>query len=489
MSIDVLAVGGFGLGVSLFVERAPAAGETVGGATLVNTPGGKASNQAVAASRLGAKTGLVSAVGPDGAGRAGGELWASEGVDAAGVAVIPGETMLGAIVTDATGENRIVVADGVLADLEPAHVRHSVTEGGRARIVLTSCEIPLPAVRAALAAGAAAGAVTILNPAPAPALAPADWANIDIVTPNQTEALALLRDSAPEAAGATQVEAAQVSEAKAEAARVGAAQVGGSEFDGSEFGGSAVGAGPVGAGPVDAGPIDAGPIDAGLVGAGPVGAGPVGAGPVGAGLVDAGPVGAGLVDAGPEATAAELARRHGVTVVMTLGAGGVLVQAPGEAAVHVPAFAAGPAVDTTGAGDAFNGAFAAGLAAGLDLVDAARLGAVCGGLAVTRRGVIPSLPTLEEATAALGNAGLARLAPALRGLAAATRSQSANPRLQDSQPQGPEHQGDQPVSPQPQGLRPDDLPPGTSRPPSCPLQDTQPQGSQPQSPQPPNYQP
>ncbi|MDR1152029.1 MAG: ribokinase [Bifidobacteriaceae bacterium] len=319
--MDIMAVGGYGTGLSLFVERAPEPGETVADAKLVITPGGKGSNQAVAAARLGATTGLITAIGRDGAGRTGRALWRAEGIDTSGVLNLDGETMLGAIVTDATGENRIVVADGVLAELGASHVESMLGNNGAPRIILVSCEVTLGAIRAALSAGRTAGAVTILNPAPVPALTPADWANIDIVTPNRTEAHVLL--------------------------------------------GHATGA------------------------------------------------------ASPEETARELSTRYDVTVVMTLGADGAVAwPKDGDTAIQVPAFAAGGVIDTTGAGDALNGAVAAGLAAGLDLSDAVHLGTVCGGLAVTRRGVIPALPTLAEASAALNAAGRGRiadfLAPAAR---------------------------------------------------------------------------
>jgi ribokinase len=60
-------------------------------------------------------------------------------------------------------------------------------------------------------------------------------------------------------------------------------------------------------------------------------------------------------------------------------------------------------VDTTGAGDAFCGALAAGLAAGLDLLTALRRGVVAGGLAVTRAGAQSSLPTHAQIEAALAS--------------------------------------------------------------------------------------
>ena len=70
----------------------------------------------------------------------------------------------------------------------------------------------------------------------------------------------------------------------------------------------------------------------------------------------------------------------------------------------VPAFKAGPVVETTGAGDAFNGGFAAALAGGMDSSAAARFGCAVAGISVTRAGTAPSMPWLAEVEALLARA-------------------------------------------------------------------------------------
>jgi len=96
----------------------------------------------------------------------------------------------------------------------------------------------------------------------------------------------------------------------------------------------------------------------------------------------------------PEAVAHELIRRGVKQVVMTLGEkGAVIVTA--SSCTHVPAIPVA-AVDTTGAGDAFNAGLATAIAFGANREDAVRFGVVTGGLAVTKEGVIPALPNREE---------------------------------------------------------------------------------------------
>jgi ribokinase len=86
--------------------------------------------------------------------------------------------------------------------------------------------------------------------------------------------------------------------------------------------------------------------------------------------------------------------------VITLGGQGALFH-DGARTVHVPAFFAGPVVETTGAGDAFTGGFAAALARGLDPVDAVRFGSATAGISVTRAGTAPAMPSLAEIEALL----------------------------------------------------------------------------------------
>ena len=100
--------------------------------------------------------------------------------------------------------------------------------------------------------------------------------------------------------------------------------------------------------------------------------------------------------------AAELRRRGVRNVITTLGRDGAMILTD-TLDVRVPAIEV-EVTDTTGAGDAFNSGFSVALAEGRDLAEAVRFGVVCGGLACTRLGVIPSLPDRGRADVAYGQA-------------------------------------------------------------------------------------
>lgn len=184
-------VGGYGQGMTMRVPRSPEAGQTVAGGVLSIDHGGKGSNQAVAAARLGASVLLVSAIGDDAAGRTGRELWAAEGVQDR-TTVIPGmSTMAGFIIVEPSGENRICIAPGALDRLRPDHVDAGLAGLTASDVVLVSLEIPLDAARRALGIGRERGAFIVLNPAPATPWARGLLAGADLITPNRSELAAL----------------------------------------------------------------------------------------------------------------------------------------------------------------------------------------------------------------------------------------------------------------------------------------------------------
>lgn len=193
MSKKIAVVGSYGVGLTMRVPRSPAAGETVSGGAFDEGPGGKGSNQAIGASRLGAEVTFLTAVGDDDFGRAAASLWQREGVDASKVVVVPdAATMVGFILVEPSGENRIAIAPGALDRLDAAAVAGFRDEIAAAELLVVSMEIPLEAVVAALTLARETGTPTLLNPAPARRLPDEAWALIDVITPNQTEAPVLL---------------------------------------------------------------------------------------------------------------------------------------------------------------------------------------------------------------------------------------------------------------------------------------------------------
>lgn len=188
----IAVAGGFGIGMTMRLDHAPEAGETVTGGVLASGPGGKGSNQAIAIARLGHSVALFSSVGDDSAGRDAYTLWTSEGVDWGAVVVTPAPTMTGFILVDGTGENRIAIAPGALALLEPRHVERFRSRIRDAELVVVSLEVPWGVARRVLEIAAEEGTRRLLNPAPA-TVPMGDLVGIaDIVTPNASEARALL---------------------------------------------------------------------------------------------------------------------------------------------------------------------------------------------------------------------------------------------------------------------------------------------------------
>jgi len=185
--MKIAVVGSYGVGLSMFAERFPEAGETLSGGRFMSSHGGKGSNQAVAAARLGADVAFLTAVGSDIYGEEARRLWAEESVDASSVKVVDAPTMVGVIIVDAGGENRIIIAPGALEHLGPADVNDFRGTISGSDLVVVSLEIPLETAMAALRIGKEEGVATLLNPAPASPLPDDAWEWIDFVTPNASE--------------------------------------------------------------------------------------------------------------------------------------------------------------------------------------------------------------------------------------------------------------------------------------------------------------
>lgn len=298
MTAKIVIVGSFNTDLTTYMERMPRPGETVNGRKFVTGPGGKGSNQAVAAARLGAQVTFVGRVGQDVFADIALRTWRQEGVNTDYV-VQDSEHATGVapIFVDDTGENMIVVALGANLAVSAADVDAAAGVIAQADILLTQLEIPYDTVAYALKVARQHGVPTILNPAPAGRLAPEVLALADFMTPNETELEVL-----------------------------------------SNMPGAPV-----------------------------------------------------------EEAARALLTTDQQTIVVTVGARGAQYVQRGKSAL-VPGFRVN-VVDTTGAGDAFNGGLAVALAEGRALEDAIAFANATAALCVTRPGTAPSMPQRAEVDA------------------------------------------------------------------------------------------
>ena len=304
MSNKIVILGVFVADTAYRAERQPKMGETILGRSFVLGPGGKGSNQSVAAAMAGGEVHFITRLGRDPFADMARATWARAGVTPE-VTEDP-ESYTGAayiFIEDATGNNAIIISPGAAGRISVADVEARAGLIAGASVFVTQLEQPMPAAHRALEIARAGGARTILNPAPAAAIAPDMLALCDYVTPNESEA-----------EGITGLPVTSVTEAKVAAAKLLSQGVG--------------------------------------------------------------------------------------SAIITLGENGALYH-DRHRTVHVPAFSAGPVVETTGAGDAFNGGFAAALARGADPIAAVRFGCATAGISVTRPGTAPSMPTLAEVEALL----------------------------------------------------------------------------------------
>lgn len=181
-----MVVGSANLDLVATVDHLPAPGETVLGRDYAEHPGGKGLNQAVAASRAGARTAFVGCLGTDAAGDALHALMSEESLDPY-VVDVARPTGRALIAVDDGGENSIVVVPGANSCLTISVVDDHRDVIARAGVVLCQLEVPLDAVEAALAIAKVGGATTVLNPAPAAALSRSLISLCDVVVPNQHE--------------------------------------------------------------------------------------------------------------------------------------------------------------------------------------------------------------------------------------------------------------------------------------------------------------
>ena len=312
MKPKVVVVGSFIQDLTWRCAKFPQAGETVIG-QFVTGPGGKGSNQAIAAGRAGAPTLFIGAVGLDVFADGAKKFYAAEGIEAHLVPKPPHATGTAAILVNGSAQNEIVVALGASAHLAADDIDAGLVQG--ASVVVCQHEANLAVNAYVFQIARQAGVTTLLNPAPMRAdFDPGILRLVDVLVPNETEFVTLVNLPA-----------------------IGAVS-----------------------------PADGAFTESAL-------------------------------EALSQEALHHICRKLGVpTVIVTLGRRGCFVSEP-DGFTAIAARTGLTVVDTTGAGDAFVGGFAAGLVqfAG-DRVAAARQGNNAAALSVTRFGTAPSMPTKSE---------------------------------------------------------------------------------------------
>jgi ribokinase len=193
----VFIAGSINMDVVATADRHPRVGETVAGNSVLYFPGGKGANQAVAAAKLGGPTTLIGRIGKDAFGDQLKVFLAAQGVDLTFVRETAEAHTGTAIITVADADNTIVVIPGANALVDAADVAAPTLAKGD--VAVSQFEIPLPAIVAFFQRARAAGAKTILNPAPAIAFGAELLDLVDILILNESElgllAKTELRDS------------------------------------------------------------------------------------------------------------------------------------------------------------------------------------------------------------------------------------------------------------------------------------------------------
>lgn len=185
----ILVIGSLNMDITLRMERAPEAGETLTADSLITSPGGKGANQAYAAGKLGGDVMMLGAVGQDAYGEELCHNLASVGVDISGVRKIAGvSTGTAVIFVEHTGENRIVLVSGANSMVDRAYIDEHMDKIRDCEIVMLQLEIPLDTVIYAAKRAKEMGKTVILDPAPAiPNISAELLSCVDYIKPNETE--------------------------------------------------------------------------------------------------------------------------------------------------------------------------------------------------------------------------------------------------------------------------------------------------------------
>lgn len=308
MAGKIVILGIFVADTSYRAVRQPLMGETLIGSHFGLGPGGKGSNQSVAAANAGGDVHFITRLGDDDFANMALELWKGRGVNPHVTRHADSYTGAAYIfIEQDSGDNAIIVCPGAAAGISPEDIDANKSLIQTARIFMSQLEQPVEAAHRALELAREGLAKTIMNPAPAQTPEPEFWNLCDYVTPNEIEAEQLT---------GVKVDSLDAAERAAD----------------------------------------------------------------------------GFLSMGVKAA------------IITLGENGAFYK-DARQSLHQPAFGVGPVLETTGAGDAFNGGLAVALAEEKPIADAMRFACATAGISVTRPGTAPSMPTRAEIEAVIAESG------------------------------------------------------------------------------------
>ena len=305
MAGKVVVFGSFVVDLTSRSRGLPVPGQTLLGSSFKLGPGGKGSNQAVAAHRAGADVIFITKIGKDVFGQVILDFYRQEKMNTDYIIEDEGQATGAALimVDEVSGQNMITVTSGACGRITPADVARACAVVRDADVLLLQLEVNMDATEGIAAIAHGWGKKIVLNTAPAQPVSDKLLSCVSIVTPNETEAeVDWIWKHTPE----------------------------------------------------------------------------------------------GVESAADARRAADVFLRKGLQgVVITLGAKGAFVT-DGQKYELLEPIKMKQVVDTTGAGDAFNGGFAMALAQGHNLFTAARYGNVAGALSVTQYGTAPAMPVRAE---------------------------------------------------------------------------------------------
>ncbi len=202
----IAVMGSFVVDLMARAPHLPRTGETVKGDGFKMGPGGKGSNQGVAAQRAGAEVDMITKIGTDAFSRIALDSFRGEGMHTRWVMQDP-ELATGAaliMVDDETGDNKILVTLGACAHMTDADIEAAREVIETSAVLLTQLETNLDAVEKTVNIASSAGVTVILNPAPASQVPDELLKQVDILTPNEVEASILsgVSIASPQDAGA-----------------------------------------------------------------------------------------------------------------------------------------------------------------------------------------------------------------------------------------------------------------------------------------------